>query len=96
MANQLKYIIMKTDEGREFPVIFGDLVSHRGMAEHVSHLYSREQDKLGIEGEAAPVSAGFLQLYECGEGGYTCYGESESLHMKSRGHVDDDVVKQWA
>lgn len=93
MANQLKYVVMVTDEGREFPIIFGDLVSHRGMAEHVSHLYSREQDKLGnYEGEAKPVSAGFLQL----DGDVSCYGESESLNIKSRGPVDDKVVKQWA
>lgn len=92
MANQLKYVVMKTDEGQEFPIIFGDLVTHKGMADHVAHLYARERDKAGDYGEAEPVSAGFLQVH--GEG-FACFGESESLHIKSRGHVDDAVLKQW-
>lgn len=91
MANQLKYVVMKTDEGREFPVIFGELVSHKGMAEHVAHLYSREQDKLGLYGEAKPISAGFLHH----DGDYACFGKSESLKMESRGPVDDEAIKKW-
>ncbi len=93
MANQLKYVIMKTDDGREFPLIFGSVLSHKGVADHAENIYYREADKRGeIVGDVEPVAAGFFQLHD---GGFTCYGESETLKMKSRGTVDDEVIKQW-
>ena len=93
MENQLKYVIMATEDGREFPVIFADVLTHKGMADHVAHLYHRERYDKGEYGEEVePVSAGFFQV---NAGGGVCYGHSESLKLKSRGPVDTEVVKQW-
>lgn len=85
MASQLKYVIMATEDGIEFPIIFASVLSHKGMAEYVSHLYRREMGE-----HTKPVSAGF-----CYNRPDTCFGESESLKMKSRGIVDDEVILLW-
>lgn len=60
----------------ELPVVFSELMKHSDVARHMG-------------GEHNVVSAGFCHIVD---NRYTCYGESTSLKMKSRGDVDSRIL----
>ena len=48
--------------------------------------------QISVEG-AVPIAAGFVKFDL--SGWPICYGESESLHLKSRGEADADIIR-WS
>ena len=79
----MKYIIFKNNNGDEIAVIFHHMLIHKSMADHVTHMARRD----GLGDDWKPIAAGFYSH----EG--QCYGESESLKLKSRGSQDEYVIK---
>lgn len=70
MAN--KYLIFKTDEFGETPLLFEQLVGHDDIARMVKAKYP----------DAVIVSAGFWCIDRAEK--YSTYGESVSINIKSR------------
>ena len=75
-----KYIMFK-HRGREFPVIFPDLMVHSIMADTMKQYYIMEARAMGNPDWVAPVpvSAGEVQMVVAG-----CSGRSETLKLDSR------------
>lgn len=81
----MKYIVMQTTRKgmvREFPILFPDALTHAVVA---AALERHCEELTG----ARPVSAGFISSTVIDEG---CYGESETLRLKSRGAADDQLI----
>lgn len=76
----MKYVIFEDEAGCRFPIIFPDVFVHSDMAEYTQY---QSMDKLNKF--VKPVSAGFISLK--GE----CFGESESLNLKSDKEMDTDL-----
>ena len=74
---RLKYIIFG-HQGEEVPVVFPADIMHKAMMIH-DHL----------NGRAWPVSAGFCEM---DSSGVLCFGESESLKLKSRPAEDAAII----
>ncbi|WP_339844362.1 hypothetical protein [uncultured Halopseudomonas sp.] len=83
----MKYIMLQIMTGtqgdlvREFPVIFPDALVHADVAEAIT--------KLPELATAKPVAAGFLSSLGLEA---ECYGESETLQIKSRGDLDSSRI----
>ena len=81
---QLKYVVSKKENGLEEIFIFSKSVVHASLAEVLNYIkvgtarnWRREHCEI--------VGAGFTD-------GKTCYGESESLGIKSRGTQDSRLL----
>ena len=83
----MKYIMIKMtikDASRYVPIIFPECLVHKNVAEHIEHLMRMEHNA-----EVEIVSAGFYDI------GATCYGESESLNLKSKPEQDTDIIREY-
>jgi hypothetical protein len=74
-----KYIVFK-DGSIEDIITFSELMNHNRAA-------------LALDPESI-ISAGFLEVYagDDGELGVACFGESTTLHLKSRGDEDARIA----
>ncbi len=87
----MKYIVLSVSMGpnltRELPIIFPDCLVHRDVFDAI---------RLGSEDKsmrrAKVVAAGFVSSMSI-EG--NCNGRSETLDIKSRGKVDDQLMKMF-
>ena len=95
----MKYVVYENDKG-QFAVLVPNLIVHKTTFDMVRHT-DRETDRNGSWHK--PIAAGFCQvravlLYPISEGRIDieviCFGESESLELKSRGEEDAKLVKQ--
>lgn len=80
----MKYIVLEVTHGgstRELPVIFPELLVHANVAKALATMRGLENAK--------PISAGFLSSMDVSP---ACHGASESLELKSRGKVDDNLI----
>jgi len=79
-----KYLVMKNGDLGEYAVVFNETESHLSMAR-----------KLG--GEQFVLGAGSVSVGESSTNGQyvSCYGESVTLKVKSRGRTDAFLVA-WA
>lgn len=71
----MKYIILQTEEGMRFPIIFPDMLIHAEVA-----LFMAELTDATTKQKAVPVSAGMIALGT----DFTCSGGSDTLSMQSR------------
>jgi hypothetical protein len=83
MTKFAKYIIIQCGHN-DYAFVFPAVLVHREIAAAIQA--SRDSDGAGMRGGKI-VAAGFV------DGGGKCYGESESLLVKSRGPVDEDVIE---
>ncbi len=85
----MKYVMLEiTLAGGEappfkLPVIFPDKLVHRDMAAHVKSVAWATWPRCNVN----VISAGEIQL-----GGVECFGESETLNVKSRGERDARTI----
>ena len=80
MAIRLKYIIFE-HQGEEVPVVFPADIMHKCLITHSP-----------MGGRSWPVSAGFCQM---DSEGVCCFGESESLDLKSRPVQDAVIISEY-
>lgn len=86
----LKYIVMKINNGdtvREWPIIFPDMMVHKQVAQHIGHCLSRHHNM-----KSTVIAAG---SFSCFGGEVSCYGESETLGLESRGEEDAKLIKMF-
>lgn len=86
----MKYIVIATKLGgmeRELPFIFPDAIVHARMFQYMSHQMTMHHGCNSV----TCVAAGFLSSVGVGALGQ-CYGNSESLGIKSRGEEDDKLM----
>ena len=79
MFEQMKYIIVKNNMGREVPIIFSDSFAHGDIYQA---LVSHRGEKVKL------VSAGFVVHHPKG---LDCFGRSVTLGVKAR-EVDSEIV----
>lgn len=98
MKNTFKYVIFESIDGIEIPVIFSKLIKHSNVAAQMA-------DANNGHGKRKVVSAGFVGIEEkatrkAGQSDvykrivFNCFGESESLKIKSRKAIDGEIIKQ--
>jgi hypothetical protein len=63
------------------PIVFPEIINHSDMARNMGW---KKEDIIG---------AGFVYLGE--DYSYTCYGESVSLRVKSRGEEDEKILNRY-
>jgi hypothetical protein len=84
-----KYIVIDAAVGGMLPVVFSELMSHADVAAALKHV-----------GGGEIVGAGFCHITnilndrDLIEPHYVCYGESNSLGVKSRGDDDSRVLNK--
>jgi hypothetical protein len=78
MLGYMKYIVVHNLYGTDFVYIFSENISHEDMANMV-------------HAEKSIISAGLVML---NPKGITCYGESISLRVRSRGGFDAQLINQ--
>jgi hypothetical protein len=80
MFDKTKYIIIEKS-CNDLPIIFPEFINHRDMV--------NPNDKV--------ISAGFVKFYvnESGNVDISCYGESVSLDVKSRGDIDTKLMERY-
>ena len=82
MGRNPKYLIIDDPLAGEYPIIFPYFIDH---GRHTGF----EQDSKFI------VAAGFLQITtEAEKIKFSCYGESTSLKLKSRGEIDAKIIER--
>lgn len=95
----MKYIVVQVTDhkpGEEpfvhhLPIVFPKTLVHKDMFEGVQqNLMMDEDNKFGV---AECIGAGFVDLTKFGE--HTCYGESETLKVASRGKADSDLMDTY-
>jgi len=83
--SEMKFIVFRVaPPGRtafEVPIIFPKVMVHKDVFVHTRQLFWRDGSETTI------VSAGF---YQTSTG--RCYGESETLKVKARGHEDESLI----
>lgn len=98
MYNALKYVMfVRTEEKRDgtiisqhIPVIFPHAIMHSDLANRIREQgYEESMHERYSEIRYKPVSAGFIGLPDM-----KCFGESESLSLKSRDQ-DTQIIQQW-
>ncbi len=97
MYNALKYVMfIRTEKKRDgteikthLPVIFASCVMHSDMAERMREQGWHEGYIDNKEISIKPVSAGFIGLPDM-----RCFGESESLELKSR-EEDTQIIQNY-
>jgi hypothetical protein len=87
----MKYIVIRVSMEVlkfELPFIFPDKLVHCEVARVMVNLLRDQYPLSPVE----PVSAGFLSSmdFDC-----ECFGESETLHLKSRGEVDSALIAMY-
>ena len=75
----MKYVCMADEEGNEEIFVFPRSVAHSTMADALRYMKASPHPMSPGHVIRTPVSAGFVNIGEC-----TCYGESETLLLKSR------------
>jgi len=100
----MKYIVLRvtdhsskdrqSDFVRELPFIFPDNCVHSEVAKYMTNmlLNERPEDRLR---EVEAVSGGFINSLVIGGGKSSCYGESESMKLKSRGDQDAALISTF-
>lgn len=87
--SEFKYIVIRKDDGehtpQEFPIIFPKYMTHK----EVFDAQARAIQWHSRSPCTSCVGAGFVRL---GEVELRCYGESESLKVKSRGEEDTRLI----
>ena len=87
---KLKYIVVKTEQGKELPFVFSADITHADFLSGVemiptgywaSHGQNYNRTLRGVE----CIAGGFFN-------GLICYGESESLRVKTRGAIDSALL----
>lgn len=81
----MKYVVMQDESGKETIFIFDESI-HHDCAEEV---FGRIKDQTHGRWNRVfrtPVAAGFTN-------GICCWGESETLKLKSRGIQDEELIK---
>lgn len=86
----MKYIVVEVTQAgivRELPFIFPEAFVHKSMFGYVQreYLFEHQADSVRC------VGAGFINSVGVAPAG-GCYGESESLGVKSRGELDDKLI----
>ena len=87
----MKYIIVQIRNGetvREWPIIFPDMLVHRAMADIVQNHLAVDYKQLNRR----IVAAG---SFSCFGGEVSCFGESETLNVESRGSEDARLIKMF-
>lgn len=59
-------------------------------------LFPEFQDHSSMVGDRIPISAGFCRIYKNSndkELNISCYGNSNSLKLESRGKEDEEIIK---
>jgi len=82
----MKYIVFRV-HGKlcmDIPVVFPALLVHSSVAEALIPLL-RE----AFSAESTPISAGEVSLFDVDE----CHGQSTTLHLKSRGDDDTQLLR---
>lgn len=90
---QMKYIVLQVLLGNdeiEVPIIFPDIMVHADVSEYAQHLFRRKHNLYNVN----PVSAGFINTLNIGSKDF-CYGESETLKLKSRGERDSKLISLY-
>lgn len=83
----MKYVVFRTDEGRELIFTFPKSIDHDRFAESMRALRSGPAgcwERKLIDAEV--VGAGFI------DSNLRCYGKSETLRKESRGKVDTALL----
>lgn len=80
----MKYIVTKTDDGKEEIFIFPKVVNHDCMAEALRGIRDQSYGRWNRV-HRKPISAGFTD-------GKKCTGRSESLNLDSRGRLDEMLI----
>lgn len=75
----MKYIILETRTGLEYPIIFPDFVEHSSVVPEFRKVVSA--GKVGFGADYKTIVA-------------TCSGESISLGVKSRGEEDNILIER--
>lgn len=73
----MKYIVTRTEEGREDIFVFPSEIHHDAMAEMIGRIKNQTHGNWKRI-QRTPVSAGFVGP------NFTCYGRSETLNLDSR------------
>jgi hypothetical protein len=86
----MKYVILRAANGHTYPVIFPNSLAHKEIADALGPL---------LPGTTFEVkSAGFINSMQVigntlPGSSSVCYGDSETLAVKSLGLPDDDLIK---
>lgn len=86
----MKYVVIEvtiSDDVREMPIIFPNALVHSVVADAVI-VGMQEQWK---NAKYKAVSAGEISSMDVGDG--SCSGGSETLKLKSRGKLDDHLIR---
>lgn len=75
MSNEMKYVVVKSDEQGEQLFTFPKTIDHDKFAEVLNYIRHGDRDWIRIYRE--PISAGFVSDGKC-------YGRSETLNLDSR------------
>jgi hypothetical protein len=97
----MKYIVVEVSDSKadpesdkfvqHLPIIFPNTLIHKDMFEGVQqNLLMDENHSFNV---ATCIGAGFVDLSKWGE--HTCYGESETLEIASRGKADSDLMDTY-
>lgn len=84
----MKYIVMQVKSGTmtlEIPFLFPDCIVHAMMAQVAKPLC----EATWKNSAASPISAGSISSADCWA---DCYGDSETLKLKSRGEIDSELI----
>lgn len=81
------------DSIREIPFIFPDSLVHAEVAKRMTHMLLAERPE-GYARQVSAVSAGFMSSLNVGGKG-ACYGDSESLKLKSRDDKDSILINTY-
>lgn len=78
----MKYIVFQTKDGLELPIAFPEMLVHKDVADRLH--------SIPVLCRVVIVSGGFTSI---GPYGPMCHGESVSLNVKSRGAIDDLLMR---
>lgn len=85
----MKYVMIRLTVGdmdRDIPFIFPDAQTHSTVSQYMCHMLRRDHPDAS---EIKPISAGFLSSVSLSP---ECYGESETLKLKSRKEDGEIIV----
>lgn len=88
--SQWKYVVIEAETRgvkHQLAVIFPDLIWHSDAFNNFRFSLTKQSWTNVIA-----ISAGFCQIHN---EGISCYGESESLNLKSRLEVDEELIEKF-
>lgn len=83
MSNEMKYVVVKSDEQGEQLFTFPKTIDHDKFAEVLNYIRHGDRDWIRIYRE--PISAGFVSDGKC-------HGRSETLNLDSREEEDTALL----